>query len=540
MVGVMLAMFLSALDQTIVATAMPSIVSDLQGLEHLSWVFTAYMLASTIVVPIYGKLSDLYGRKMFLLSAIVIFMIGSILSGFSQSMTQLIIFRAIQGIGGGAIFANAFATIGDLFPPAERGKWMGLFGAVFGLSSIIGPSLGGWFTDNASWRWNFFINIPIGILALSVIGFLMPKIKPHVGKKTVDYLGSLFLTLGLVSLLLGFVWGGSQYAWSSWQIISIFIFSAITLLLFGFIEKKAKEPILPLDLFKNPVFSVSMIIIFLTGIGMFGSILYVPLFAQLVLGTSATDSGAILTPLMLGMVAGSIVTGQLVSRTGRYKWMAIGGLAVGTAAFYLLSRMGTETTQGELVLRMVAAGAGLGISFPVFNLAVQNAFDHSRLGVVTASTQLFRSIGGTVGTAVLGGVMNSALAERLGDLSSDPFIKLMGKSQSQVDLSHIDANKLQSILTGQGRTAIESKLELLPPMTQPYAMTAFHDFSSKVKEAFAASVVEVFLISAIVMGVAFIVTFFLKEIPLRKTHAKNPEEVGNSLAVEEGVTRTER
>jgi MFS family permease len=265
----------------------------------------------------------------------------------------------------------------------------------------------------------------------------------------------------------------------------------------------------------------------------------VPLFAQLVLGTSATDSGAILTPLMLGMVAGSVVTGQLVSRTGRYKWMAIGGLAVGTTAFYLLSRMGTGTTQGELILRMVAAGAGLGVSFPVFNLAVQNAFDHSRLGVVTASTQLFRSVGGTVGTAILGGVMNSALAERLGDLSSDPFIKMMGKSQSQVDLSHIDANKLQSILTGQGRAAIESKLELLPPMTKPYAMTAFHDFSSKVKEAFAASVVEVFLISAIVMGVAFVVTFFLKEIPLRKTHAKNSvEEAGNALAVEEGITRT--
>lgn len=538
MIGVMLAMFLSALDQTIVATAMPKIVSDLQGLEHLSWVFTSYMLASTVIVPIYGKLSDLYGRKSFLLSAIVIFLIGSILSGLSQNMFQLIIFRAIQGIGGGAIFANAFATIGDLFPPAERGKWMGLFGAVFGLSSVIGPSLGGWLTDNASWRWNFFINIPVGILALLVIGFLMPKIHHEVKNKSVDYLGSLFLTIGLVTLLLAFVWGGSQYAWASWQIISLLVAAVASLLLFGIIEKNVKEPILPLDLFKNQIFAVSMIIIFLTGIGMFGSILYVPLFAQLVLGTSATSSGAILTPLMLGMVAGSVITGQLVSRTGRYKWMAIIGLAIGTSAFYFLSRMGTNTTQGELIIRMIAAGAGLGVSFPVFNLAVQNAFDHSRLGVVTASTQLFRSIGGTVGTAILGGVMNTALTKKLGDLSSDPFVKMIGKSQSQFDLSHIDANKLQAILTGQGRSAIENRLELLPPMMKPYAMTAFYDFLNKVKAAFASSVVEVFIISTVVMGMAFLMTFFLKEIPLRKTHAKNPAEAaGQELAIEEGVIR---
>jgi MFS family permease len=281
-----------------------------------------------------------------------------------------------------------------------------------------------------------------------------------------------------------------------------------------------------------------MIIIFLTGIGMFGSILYVPLFAQLVLGTSATNSGTILTPLMLGMVGGSIVTGQLVSRTGRYKWMATGGLALGTIAFFFLSRMGTGTTQGELVLRMVAAGIGLGVSFPVFNLAVQNAFDHSRLGVVTAATQLFRSVGGTVGTAILGGVMNAALAKKLGDLTADPFVQMISKSQPQFDLSHIDANKLQALLTGGGRQAIEAKLNMLPPMIRPHALDAFHGFIDKVKEAFAASVVEVFLISTIVMGAAFLVTFFLKEIPLRKTHHKqNVEEVGRELALEEGVTR---
>lgn len=535
MIGVMLAMFLSALDQTIVATAMPRIVQDLQGLEHLSWVFTSYMLASTVVVPIYGKLSDIYGRKYFLLSAIVFFLIGSLLSGFSQNMFQLIVFRAIQGLGAGAIFANAFATIGDIFPPSERGKWMGLFGAVFGLSSVIGPSLGGFLTDNLSWRWNFFINIPIGILALLVIGILMPRIKPNLKDRSIDYLGALFLTLALVSLLLGFVWGGSQYAWDSAQIILTFAFSATMFLVFGHIEQRVKEPILPLDLFKNPIFSVSMIIIFLTGIGMFGSILYIPLFAQLVLGLSATNSGAILTPLMLGIVGGSIVTGQLVSRVGRYKWMAIGGLGITAVAFYLLSLMDAHTSQTSLIMKMIASGIGLGVSFPLFNIAVQNAFDHSRLGVVTASIQLFRSIGGTVGTAILGGVLNSALSKKLGDLSSDPFVQSMSKFNPQFDLSHINANKLQGILTGGGRSAIESKLAALPPEIRSQTISAFHEFVQKTKDAFASSVTEVFLISAIMMGVAFIVTFFLKEIPLRKTHYKNPaQEAGKELAREEG------
>ena len=534
MIGVMLAMFLSALDQTIVATAMPKVVSDLHGLEHLSWVFTSYMLASTVIVPVYGKLSDLYGRKLFILAAIVIFLIGSVLSGFSQNMLQLIIFRAIQGIGGGAIFANAFATIGDLFPPSERGKWMGLFGAVFGLSSVIGPSLGGFLTDTVSWRWNFFINIPIGIVALLVIWFLMPKIKPDIKDRSIDYLGSLFLTLALVSLLLGFVWGGSQYAWGSQQIISLFAFSAVMFVTFGYIEKRVKQPILPLELFKNPIFSVSMMIIFLTGIGMFGSILYVPLFAQLVLGLNATNSGAILTPLMLGIVGGSIVTGQLVSRTGRYKWMAVVGLGIASVAFYFLSRMNAHTSQTDLIIRMIASGVGLGVSFPIFNIAVQNAFDHSKLGVVTASIQLFRSIGGTVGTAVLGGVLISALTKKLGDLSSDPFVQSVSKFNPQFDLSHIDVNKIQGILTGEGRMVIETKLSSLPPMVKPQALSAFHEFADKTKDAFASSVTEVFLISAIMMGLAFITAFFIKEIPLRKTH-QGASEAGQELAREEGL-----
>ena len=470
MIGTMLAMLLSALDQTIVATAMPRIVRDLNGLEHLSWVITAYLLASTVIVPIYGKLSDIYGRKYFILSAVGIFLLGSVLSGFSQNMTQLIIFRAIQGLGGGAIFANAFAIIGDLFTPRERGKWQGMFGAVFGLASVIGPTLGGWITDNLSWRWNFFINIPVGILALIVIWLLMPMVKPEFKNRTIDFAGAILLTIGLISLLLALVWGGNQYPWNSPIIYGLFTASAVSLVSFVAVEKRVKEPILPLDLFKNKIFSVSMIVIFLTGFGMFGAIFYIPLFAQMVLGLSSTNSGAVLTPFMLGIVGASIITGQLISKTGRYKWPAVFGLGLASTAIFFLSKMGIDTSQTTLVVRMVGTGIGLGITFPIFTLAVQNAFDHSKMGVATASTQLFRSIGGTVGTAILGGVFNSRIST----------------------------------------------------------------FTVKSKEVFAQGLTEVFFIASIFMASSFLVSFLLKEIPLRKTHAQGPEEVGKELAAEEG------
>ena len=535
MLGTMLAMLLSALDQTIVATALPEIVKELNGLEHLSWVVTSYMLASTVVVPIYGKLSDIYGRKGFVLGAIVIFLIGSILSGFSQNMWQLIAFRAIQGIGGGAIMANAFTVIGDLFPPAERGKWQGLFGAVFGLSSVIGPFLGGWLTDNASWRWNFFINIPLGILAFAVVAYLMPKIKSDSTNRSIDYVGAILLSIGLISLLLGFVWGGSQYAWDSWQIITLFSNAIIFLYSFVFVEARVKEPILPLSLFKNSIFSVSMIIIFLMGIGMFGTILYIPLFSQLVLGTNATDAGSILTPLMLGIVFASIATGQIVSRTGRYKIIAVSGIGVAAVGMFLLSQMSLTTTNTELVIRMILTGLGIGVTMPVFNLAVQNAFDHSKLGVATASIQLFRSVGATVGTAVLGGVLNSSLSRQSTELANDPFVQTLSATNPNFNLSQLDANKLQGILTGDGRVAIETQLQTLPGPVQAQAMNAFQQFTEKAKVIFATSIGEVFLIAAILTVITFFVSLFLKEIPLRKTHHADPiEEAGKELAVEEG------
>src|SRR5258708_2963133 len=376
MIGVMLGLLLAALDQTIVSTALPRIVQDLKGLEHLSWVVTAYLLTSTVTVPIYGKLSDIFGRKFLFLGAIVVFMLGSALSGISQDMTQLILFRGLQGIGGGALFATAFTIIADLFAPAERGKWMGIFGGVFGLSSVLGPTLGGYLTDHASWRWNFYINIPVGILALVVVYFLMPHIKSTVKEKYIDYAGAITIILGLVPFLLGLLWGGNQYPWASRQIIGLFVMSAVVLTAFIYAEKKAKDPILPLDLFKNNVFLSCILAVCLSGLGMFGAFIYIPLFSQMVLGTNATNSGLILTPMTFGIIIASTLTGQIVSRTGKYKILAVAGLALAAAAIYSLSTMDVNTTQRDMILRMIATGLGLGVTFPIFKITVQNAFHY--------------------------------------------------------------------------------------------------------------------------------------------------------------------
>jgi len=520
MLGVMLALFLAALDQTIVATALPRIVQEFHGLEHLSWVIAAYLLASAVVVPIYGKLSDIYGRKPFILSAIVLFLVGSVLSGMSQNMLQLVIFRGIQGLGGGAIFANAFAVVGDLFAPAERGRWQGLLGGVFGVSSIIGPTLGGWLTDHASWRWNFFINIPTSILAFVAVASLLPHIAPDRKDRSIDYAGAVLLTAGLVSLLLALIWGGAQYPWSSPVILGLFAAALMSLVAFAFVETHAADPILPFSLFTNQIFSVSMAAVFLVGIGMFGAIVFIPLFVQLVLGITATSSGAILTPLTLAFVAGSVTAGQMSSRTGRYKTLAVVGLAIATISLFLMSRMTASTSQASLIVRMVATGLGIGASLPIFTLAVQNAFDHSKLGIATASSQLFRTIGATVGTAVLGSVLNARLARELGNLAADPFVRLAARVSPQIHLENADANSLQGILTQPGRGALEAQLAHLPTGLQPQGQAAFQAFVTRARAAFAVSIAETFLIAGVLMGIAFLVSLFLKEIPLRKTHAE--------------------
>ncbi len=536
MVGVMLGLFVAALDQTIVATAMPVIVKELKGLEHLSWVFTAYMLTSTVTVPIYGKLSDIYGRKLFFIGAIVIFVIGSILSGISQNMTELILFRALQGIGGGSLFATAFTVVADLFPPRERGKWQGMLGGVFGLSSVVGPTLGGFLTDHFTWRYAFFVNVPVGIIATLVIYFLMPSIKPSVKSESIDYKGAVVLALTLVPLLLGLVWGGNQYPWASVQEIGLFVFSAASLIAFIYIERKAKEPILPLSLFKNNIFLISAIVIFLTGIGMFGAILYIPLFAQAVIGVNATNSGLIITPMVLGLVVTSVLTGQITSRTGRYKYIGVLGLFILTLSLFLLSAMNAKTTQGELVLRMIITGVGLGMIMPVFTISVQNAFEHSKLGVVTASTQLFRSVGGTVGVAVMGSLLNNALTTKLKDLEqTSMFLRFLYQTNPVLRQEGLNLNRLQQFLGNQNKEQFQVLLSTLPPAYAMQVRIWAQEFSLKMKEILASSISETFIVGAVLMSFGFIASFFIKEIPLRKTHYERPfmEEAGIEIGEEE-------
>ncbi len=343
MIGVLMVMLLASLDQTIVSTAMPRIIADLQGFDRYTWVSTAYLLTSTVMVPIYGKLSDLLGRKPIFLFGVVVFLAGSALSGTAQSMNQLILFRAFQGIGAGALIPIAITIVGDLFTPRERGKWQGLTGGVFGLSAIIGPTLGGWITQNTTWRWIFYVNLPIGIAALLVLIFLMPALRGKATNVSIDYTGAALLVLGTVPLLLGFTFAGSQYDWLSPQIIGLFAGAVVALTAFVFyearLERRGGQPIIEPGLFKNSVFSVSTVVTMIFGMGLFGSIFFIPLFVQGVIGGSATNSGLILTPLLLTSVVGSIVSGQLVSRLGKYKWIAILGMLVSVAGTLLLVRL---------------------------------------------------------------------------------------------------------------------------------------------------------------------------------------------------------
>lgn len=523
MVGVLLAMLLSALDQTIVGTALPRIVRDLGGFNHYSWVVTAYLLASTITLPIYGKLSDMYGRKWFFFSGIVIFLIASVLCGLSQSMTQLIIFRALQGIGGGAIMGNAFAIVGDLFPPAQRGKWQGAMGGVFGLSSVIGPALGGFLTDHASWRWVFYVNIPLGLVALAFIGLLMPKVIPHLEDKTIDFLGAGLLILTLVPLLLGLLWGGNQYPWGSLVENSLFGGGILALILFLQTERVAKQPILPLDLFKSRIFTVSVAVTFLSGMAMFGAIVFIPLFAQLVLGTSATASGTILTPLMVGLITSSIITGQLISKTGKYKLNAIFGMAGLAAGLLWLSTITPETTKTGLILRLAVTGLGLGSTIPVLNIAIQNAFDNSRIGVVSASSQLFRSIGGTVGTAIFGSVLNNTLTHKTASLASNSFV------QASPKLQPLTAEKTQGLLSPLSQHATLEALAKVPGASGDAIRHSYTILISGAKVAFASSVAEVFLIGSAITAIALVLTFFLPEIPLRKSDHKASEDMAPEM-----------
>jgi EmrB/QacA subfamily drug resistance transporter len=509
--GVMLAMFLSSLDQTVVSTAMPRIISDLGGFSHYTWVATAYIIASAVTIPITGKLIDMYGRKRFYISGLVVFVSASFLCGLGNTMMQIIVFRGIQGIGAGIMMANAFTIIGDLFPPAERGKYQGFMTGVFGLASIIGPTLGGYITDTLSWHWVFFINIPLGVVLIFLFIFFFPDLRPDDLKHNVDYPGLVTLILTVIPAMLALSWGGAEYPWSSPHIIGMFSFSSVMLALFLRIENRSKEPIIPLSLFRNQIIAISEIVIFLTGIGMFGGIIFVPLFFQGVLGVTATASGNFLTPMMLGMVVGSIISGQLLSRAGgHYRLQGAIGIAIMGAGLALLSRMTVETSYTDAVMRIVITGLGLGITLPLYTIAVQNAVPYNLLGVATSSTAFFRSIGGSVGLSILGSVMNNQFASNL--MSRLPAtVKGVLPPDVLASLSH----NPQALVSPEAQAQLQGFLAQMGPQ----GSAIFEELLQALRQALDSALSEVFLVGLFIIISAFIINLFIKEIPLRKQHS---------------------
>jgi len=408
-IGVLLGMLLAALNQTIVATALPVIVADLGGVEHYSWVFTAYMLAATVSTPIYGRLSDVHGRRLFFICGIVLFMAGGVVGATAQSMTQLVLARGIQGLGAGALMPLAIATIGDLVPPSDRGRWQGLTGAVFGVASILGPTTGGYIADNADWRWVFLVSLPVALIALVVVATTL-KIPPHPERGTkIDYTGAALLAAGLSSALLGLVRGGQEAPWDSPQVLGLIGAGVLLLTVFLWWEHRVEQPIVPVELFKIRTVSAAGLAGFATGVGMFGTIMFVPLFVQGVLGGSATSSGLVLTPLMLAMMATSVGSGQVITRTGRYRWALLAGPVVMGTGFALLSLLDAGSTRGQTTLAMVIAGAGLGLLVQNLALVVQNAVPSRHMGVATSLAQFSRSIGGTVGVSAMGAILAAGL-----------------------------------------------------------------------------------------------------------------------------------
>jgi EmrB/QacA subfamily drug resistance transporter len=513
--GLMLALFLVSLDQTVVGTALPKIVAELNGFARYAWVTTAYLLASTSMIPIIGKLGDIYGRKWFIVSGIVVFLVGSALCGAAWGMNELILFRGIQGLGAGMIFSNVFTSIADVFPdPANRAKYQGLFSGVFALSSVVGPTLGGWITDNLDWRWIFYINVPLGIFSLFALPFVLPK-SGRRRRVRIDYLGATTITASVVALLLSLSWVGHGDAWSSGRVIAGFVISAVLLAIFVRIELRAPEPVIPLSLFSNRVFTSASLLMFCVGIGMFGIILYTPLFVQGVLGKTATGSGTVLTPLVFSMAVVSAVGGQIIARVKRIKPFMLLGAVVMTCGVYLLTTLSASSTQATVALYLAVTGLGLGWIMPTSNLAVQSTVDRGLLGVATSATQFVRSIGATVGTAVIGSIVTKGYAEGL-----------VANAPPQAPQRLVSAlENPQALVNERARQALARAASNLPggeQLVQHVIETARVSLSNSIHDGF------VFVLVAV--GFTVIAALLMKNVRLEASSAETtaPVEEGKS------------
>ncbi|MFF8318516.1 MULTISPECIES: MDR family MFS transporter [Streptomyces] len=512
--ALLLGMLLAALDQTIVSTALPTIVSDLGGMEHLSWVVTAYLLASTAATPLWGKLGDQYGRKRLFQIAIVIFLIGSALCGMAQNMPQLIGFRALQGLGGGGLMVLSMAIVGDIVPPRERGRYQGLFGAVFGATSVLGPLLGGLFTEHLSWRWVFYVNLPLGAVALAVIAAVL-HIPRKSAKHVIDYLGTLLIASVATCLVLVASLGGTTWGWGSPQIIGLAVLGVALAFVFVAVERRAAEPVLPLKLFRIRTFTLSAVISFIVGFAMFGAMTYLPTFLQVVQGVSPTLSGVHMLPMVAGLLLASTASGQIVSRTGRWKVFPVTGTAVTAIGLLLLHQLDEHSSTAVMSAFFFVFGLGLGLVMQVLVLIVQNAVSYEDLGVATSGATFFRSIGASFGVAIFGTVFTN----RLGDKLADAFRGVDLPSGISLDALEADPRVIGD----------------LPAALRP-----------EVLHAYASSITDVFLYAAPVALLGFVLSWFLKEDPLRgsvtapdvtETLASNPvqrssyDEVCRALSV---------